>query len=240
MCQEDPNGLHRLLLLLLRGDRRRQVPLLGAVVAELGVVTALDLHGVLRIVDVVLHALVEGAIDGQSFFQRIVAVEVDPQQDEAVYLIRIVCGKLGGHGAAHGVPGHVPVLVLRKLLHHRFRYVGVKNRHAERYAYQNAGNSGLPDLVQQGLVSLRFYLDAGVEDDGGVGRIRRGEDGQIILHFGGATQTGLPSFLLPPDLPGSPLQIRPGGGKLLRDIILVIGIRADDIVVGHQQAVTAG
>ena len=40
------NGGHRLGLLLLRGDRRGQVPLLRAAVAELGVITALDLHDV--------------------------------------------------------------------------------------------------------------------------------------------------------------------------------------------------
>ena len=60
------DGLHRLGLLFLRRDRGGQIPLLGAVVAELGVVAALNFHHVLRIVDLVLHALVQGTIDGEG------------------------------------------------------------------------------------------------------------------------------------------------------------------------------
>lgn len=132
----------------------RQVPLLGAVVAELGVVAALDLHNVLRIVDVILHALVERAVDGQGLFRWVVPVDVCPQQDEAVHLVRVACCKLGGHGAAHGVSGDVPVPDVRELLHDIFRRVRVKDRHAEGHVDQDSGDAGLPDLRQQGQICL--------------------------------------------------------------------------------------
>ena len=67
------DGRHGLRLLFLRGDGGGQVPFLGAVVAELSVVAALDLHDVLGVVDVVLHALVQRAVDGEGVLQRIFA-----------------------------------------------------------------------------------------------------------------------------------------------------------------------
>lgn len=45
--------------------------------------------------------------------------------------------------------------------------------------------------------------------------------------------------LLPPDLLGHLLQRLPGGGDLLADLPFLIGIGADNVVVGHQQAVAA-
>lgn len=47
---------------------------------------------------------------------------------------------------------------------------------------QNAGDSGLPNLVQERQVGLRLHLGAGIENDGGVGGLGGGEDGQIVLH----------------------------------------------------------
>ena len=87
------HGLHRPGLLFLRRDSRRRVPLLGAVIAELGMVAALDLHHVLGVVDLVLHALVQGAVDGEGVLRRVVAVEIGPQQDKAVDLVRKRTGR---------------------------------------------------------------------------------------------------------------------------------------------------
>ena len=46
-------------MLFLSGDGSRQIPFLWAVIAELSVIAALDLHNVFGIIDVVLHTLVE-------------------------------------------------------------------------------------------------------------------------------------------------------------------------------------
>ena len=47
-------------------------------------------------------------------------------------------------------------------------------------------------------------------------------------------------YRLPPlDFPGNPFQLRPGGGELSQNLALVIGIRADDVAVGHYQAIAA-
>ena len=64
------NGLHRLGLLFLRRDGGGQITLLGAVVAELGVIAALNFHHVLCVVDLVLHTLVQGAVDGEGMLIR--------------------------------------------------------------------------------------------------------------------------------------------------------------------------
>lgn len=60
------DSLHRLGLLFLRRDRGGQISFLRPVVAELGVVAALNFHHVLCVVDLVLHTLVQGAIDGEG------------------------------------------------------------------------------------------------------------------------------------------------------------------------------
>ena len=49
------DSLHRLGLLFLRRDRGGQISFLRPVVAELGVVAALNFHHVLCVVDLVLH-----------------------------------------------------------------------------------------------------------------------------------------------------------------------------------------
>ena len=112
------HGLHRPGLLFLRRDGGGRVPLLGAVIAELGVVAALDLHHVLGVVDLVLHALVQGAVDGEGVGGRVVAVEIGPQQDEAVDLFGVVRRELRGHSPAQGVAGDVPVFYIWELCHH--------------------------------------------------------------------------------------------------------------------------
>ena len=60
------DSLHRLGLLFLRRDRGGQISFLRPVVAELGVVAAFDLYNMLCVVDLVLHTLVQGAIDGEG------------------------------------------------------------------------------------------------------------------------------------------------------------------------------
>ena len=174
------DGLHRLGLLFLRRDSGGQVPLLRSVVTELGVIAALNFHHVLCVVDLVLHTLVQRAIDGEGVGGRIVAVEVGSQQNKAVYLVRVLGSELGGHGPAHGVTGDVPVPNVRKLGHHIFRCVHVENSQVEGHLHQNAGEAGLPELVQQGQIGGGLHLGPGVEDDRGVRGIGWGEDGQII------------------------------------------------------------
>ena len=61
---------------------------------------------------------------------------------------------------------------VQELLHHLFRRVRVKDRHAEGHVDQDAGDAGLPDLRQQGQIGLRLHLGAGIEDDGGVRGVR--------------------------------------------------------------------
>ena len=60
--QERPDGRYHLSLRLLRRNGGRKIPLLRAVVAELSVIAAFDLHNVFRVVDVILHTLVEGTV----------------------------------------------------------------------------------------------------------------------------------------------------------------------------------
>lgn len=128
LCQVTiDSSLHRLGLLLLRRDSGGQIPLLGAVVAELGVVAALNFHHILFVVDLVLHALVQGAVDGNGIGRRIVAIEVGSQQNQTVHLVRVLRSELGGHGPAHGVTGNVPVLDIRELGHYVFRCVHVED-----------------------------------------------------------------------------------------------------------------
>ena len=44
---------------------------------------------------------------------------------------------------------------------------------------------------------------------------------------------------LPLDLPGNLLQFCPGSGDLLENLALLVGVRANDVVAGHHQAITA-
>ena len=62
MCKRGSDGRYHLSLRLLRRNGGRKIPLLRAIVAELGVVATLDFHDVLRVVNVVLHTLVEGTV----------------------------------------------------------------------------------------------------------------------------------------------------------------------------------
>ena len=88
--------------------------------------------------------------------------------------------ELGGHGPAHGVAGDVPVLDIRELGHHILCRIHVEDGQVEGHLHQNAGEAGLPELVQQGQIGGGLHLGPGVEDDRGVRGIGRGEDGQII------------------------------------------------------------
>ncbi len=90
LCKKGLDGLHGLFLLLLSRNGGRKISLLGAVVAKLGVVAALNLHNVLGVVDVILHALVQGAVDGQGLFIWIIAINVGAHQDKSVYQIGMV------------------------------------------------------------------------------------------------------------------------------------------------------
>ena len=74
------DSLHRLGLLFLRRDRGGHIFLLRPVIAELGVIAALNFHHVLCVVDLVLHTLVQGAVDGNGIGRRIVAIEVAPSK----------------------------------------------------------------------------------------------------------------------------------------------------------------
>ena len=65
------NGSHRLGLLFLRRNRCGQVPLLWAIVTELSVVSAFNLHNVLRVVDVVLHAFYVGGVEAAQLRRQI-------------------------------------------------------------------------------------------------------------------------------------------------------------------------
>ena len=64
------DSLHRLGLLFLRRDRGGQISLLRPVVAELGVIAALNFHHIFFVVDLVLHTLVQGAVDGEGMLIR--------------------------------------------------------------------------------------------------------------------------------------------------------------------------
>ena len=70
------DGRYCLGLLLRRRDSGGQVSLLRPVVAELGVVAALNFHHVLRVADLVLHALVQGAVDGEGVNGRMIFCRV--------------------------------------------------------------------------------------------------------------------------------------------------------------------
>ena len=70
------NSIHRLGLLFLRRDGGGQISFLRPVVAELSVVAALNFHHVLRVVDLVLHALVQGAVDGEGVNGRMIFCRV--------------------------------------------------------------------------------------------------------------------------------------------------------------------
>ena len=85
--QEGLDGVHGLGLLFCRRDGSGWVPLLQAVVAELGVVPAFDFHHMFGVVQFVFHALVERAVDGQGIFRRLIPVEIGPQQDQTVHLL---------------------------------------------------------------------------------------------------------------------------------------------------------
>ena len=90
--------------------------------------------------------------------------------------------ELGGHGPAQGVAGDVPVLDVRKLLHHVLRRVRIEDGQMEGHLHQDAGEAGLPQLVQQGQIGGPLHLGPGVEDEAGIRGVGRGEDGQIVLH----------------------------------------------------------
>ena len=70
------HGLHRLGLLFLRRDGGGQISFLRPVVAELSVVATLNFHHVLRVADLVLHALVQGAVDGEGVNGRMIFCRV--------------------------------------------------------------------------------------------------------------------------------------------------------------------
>lgn len=72
-------------------------PLLGAVVAELSMVAALDLHHILGVVQLILHTLVQRAVNSEGVLRGVVPVDISPQQDQAIHLIRVICSKLRGH-----------------------------------------------------------------------------------------------------------------------------------------------
>ena len=91
--------------------------------------------------------------------------------------------ELGGHGPSHGVPGDVPVPDVRELGHYTLCYVYVEDSQVEGHLHQNAGEAGLPELVQQGQIGGGLHLGPGVEDNRGVRGIGRGEDGQIIPYL---------------------------------------------------------
>lgn len=110
--------------------------------AELGMVSALNLHNVLRAVNMILHALVEGTVDSQGIFSRIVLIDIGAHQNEAVHQVRMFRGESGGHGAAHGMSGNVPVPVFREPGDDFPGRIGIKNRQMERHMDQNAGDSG--------------------------------------------------------------------------------------------------
>ena len=71
-------------------------------------------------------------------------------------------------------------LNVRELGHHILCRVHVEDSQGEGHLHQNAGEAGLPELVQQGQIGGGLHLGPGVEDDRGVRGIGRGEDGQII------------------------------------------------------------
>lgn len=77
--------------------------------------------------------------------------------------------------------GQIPVPDLRKLGHHVFGGVDIKDGHAEGHLHQNTGEAGPPQLVQQRQVGSPLHLGPGVKDDGSVRGIGRGEDGQAAL-----------------------------------------------------------
>ena len=69
---------------------------------------------------------------------------------------------------------------VRELGHHILRRVYIEDGQVEGHLHQDAGEAGLPELIQQEKIGGGLHLGPGIEDDGGVRRIRGGEDGQII------------------------------------------------------------
>lgn len=88
------NGADRLCLLFGSRDGRGRVALLRTVVAKLGVVAACNFYHVFGVVQFVFDALVERAVNGERVGDRIIAVEIRTEQDEAVDFIWMVGGKL--------------------------------------------------------------------------------------------------------------------------------------------------
>lgn len=86
------------------------ISFLGAIVAKLGVITSLDLHYVPGVIQLILYALAQGAIDSQRVGDGAIPVEVGSQQDAAFYLDGMFRRELGGHGPAHGVACQIPAL----------------------------------------------------------------------------------------------------------------------------------
>ena len=109
-----------------------------AVVSELGMVSALDLHHIFGVIQFVFHALIERTIDRERLLHRIVTVKIGPQQNQAIHLLGMLAGKLRGHGPAHGMAGQIPMLHIGKLLHRILGGIGIKNGHVEGHIHQNA------------------------------------------------------------------------------------------------------
>lgn len=76
------NRFYRLCLLVLRRDGGGQIPLLRPIIAELGMIAAFDFHDVFRVIDVILHALIQRAVNRESILGRIVPIEVRAQKDQ--------------------------------------------------------------------------------------------------------------------------------------------------------------
>lgn len=74
---------------------------------------------------------------------------------------------------------------------------------------------------------------------GASGKFVKPEAHKIGFHPGQPTLVDTVHRLLLLDLLSHPLQFRTGIGDLLADFSLVVGIGADDVVVGHHQTVTA-
>ena len=79
----------------------------------------------------------------------------------------------------------------------------------------------------------------GKEGLGASGKFIEPEAHKMGLHPGQPTLMDTVHRLLLLDFLCHPFQFRTGSGDLLADLTLVVGIGADDVVVGHHQAVTA-
>lgn len=100
------NGADRLCLLFGSQDGRGRVALLRTVVAKLGVVAACNFYHVFGVVQFVFDALAERAVNGERVGDRIIAVEIRTEQDEAVDFIWMV----GGNCEAIAPPMECPAM----------------------------------------------------------------------------------------------------------------------------------